>query len=246
MADSRYVRRHGWPIPIVLVLAFATPVAEAKPKLPKPPKLPAPTKLAYHPIGSPPLSDKKAKKYVQRSSWEPRPNNWKPNHTVPKRKQLRRFRRKSDMPYKQYVTGRFKGTTDEILQWGARKWGFEPDLFRAVAIVESWWNMSTRGDNGDSFGLMQVRRPYHCCLPFMRTSTAFNVDYYGGILSAYYHGKQSWLNTVERGAFYRAGDLWGSVGVWASGRWHLGTSPWYVGMVQKRLREQTWRTHPWF
>ena len=227
---------------ILLVFVLAAPVADAK----KPHKLKSPHKLAYHPIGSPPLPDKRAKKYIQRSKWEPRRENWKPNHTVPTRKQLRRFRRRSDMPYKEYVTGRFKGTTDEILQWGARKWGFEPDLFRAVAVVESWWKMSTRGDEGDSFGLMQVRRPYHCCLPFIKTSTAFNVDYYGGILSAYYHGKQEWLNTVERGKRYKAGDLWGSVGVWASGRWHLGTSAWYVRMVKKRLRQKTWRTDPWF
>lgn len=231
---------------MLLACALAgAPSADAR-KVPDVRKVADVRKLAYHPIGSPPLSDKRAAGYVIRSSWEPRPNNREENRTVPTSAQLRHFRAHSDMPYKNHVTGRFRGTTDEILQWGARKWGFEPDLFRAVAVVESWWNMSTRGDNGDSFGLMQVRRPYHCCLPYMARSSAFNVDYYGGILSAYYHGKQSWLNTVPRGRLYVPGDLWGSVGVWASGRWHLGTSSWYVGMVRQRLREQTWRTDRWF
>ena len=57
-----------------------------------------------------------------------------------------------------HVTGRYRGTTDEILQWAARKWGFDPDLFRAVATVESYWNMSVVGDGGLSFGIFQMKR----------------------------------------------------------------------------------------
>ena len=73
--------------------------------------------------------------------------------------------------------------------------------------VESWWHQSAVGDNGDSFGLFQVRRPYHCWgeCRIARDSTAFNADYYGGILRAYFDGKMGWLNTVERGRDYRAG-----------------------------------------
>jgi autotransporter family porin len=40
----------------------------------------------------------------------------------------------------QAVTGHFTGTTDEILQWGAYKWGFDPDLVRANAVDESRWH----------------------------------------------------------------------------------------------------------
>lgn len=50
---------------------------------------------------------------------------------------------------------------------------------RAVAVIESWWRMSTVGDDGDSFGLYQLRRPYHCCPAYAKRSTAFNADYYG-------------------------------------------------------------------
>ena len=143
---------------------------------------------------------------------------------MPTAAQLRAFRAQSEMPYARYVTGRFTGTTDEVIQWAARKWGFKPDLLRAVGTVESWWRMSTVGDNGDSFGLFQVRRPFHCTEPVceqFRDDAALNADYYGGILRSYYDGKQRWLNTVagENGKPYRRGDLWASVGAWFSGRW---------------------------
>ena len=63
--------------------------------------------------------------------------------------------------YVSRVDGNFTGTTDEILQWGACKWGFDEDLVRAVAVVESWWRQSTVGDNGASYGLLQVRTTVH-------------------------------------------------------------------------------------
>ncbi|KPV47834.1 hypothetical protein SE17_41305, partial [Kouleothrix aurantiaca] len=37
------------------------------------------------------------------------------------------------------VTGNFTGSTDEILQWTACKWGVDEDMVRAQAAVESWW-----------------------------------------------------------------------------------------------------------
>ncbi len=201
--------------------------------------------LVYGGPNAKPLSDRAAARRVHRSAFEPRADNAAANHRMPSRAQLADFRRRSDMPNKARVTGHFTGTTDEILQWAAYKWRLNPDLLRAVATVESWWHMSTVGDDGDSFGLMQIRRPYHCCEPLTAQDTAFNVDYYGGILRAYYGGKQPWLNRVEHGQPYRAGDLWGSVGVWASGRWHLDEQE-YVAKVKQRLAEKTWRTDRWF
>lgn len=196
------------------------------------------------PVGWGPLSSKKAAKKVKRSAWEPRPENRAANHRVPKRKMLRAWRARSEMPYAKFVNGRFRGTTDEIIQWSARKWGLDPELLRAVAVVESWWRMQAVGDNGDSFGLYQVRRPYHCWdeCPIARRFTAFNADYYGGIIRAYFDGKMGWLNTVERGSDYAAGDIWGSVGAWFSGRWRTQPSLNYIGVVQQRLAERTWRT----
>ena len=203
--------------------------------------------LVTRPHAKQPLSDKRAAKLVKRSRFEPRPANRDALRRTPTAAQLRAFRAQSEMPYARHVTGRFTGTTDEVIQWAARKWGFKPDLLRAVATVESWWRMSTVGDNGDSFGLFQVRRPYHCTEPVceqFRGDAAFNADYYGGILRSYYDGRQRWLNTVsaENGKRYRRGDLWGSVGAWFSGRWWNDPARGYVREVKRRLRERTWRT----
>jgi len=203
--------------------------------------------LVTRPHAKRPLSDAKAAKLVKRSGFEPRPANREALGRMPTAAQLRAFRAQSEMPDARYVTGRFTGTTDEVIQWAARKWGFKPDLLRAVATVESRWRMSTVGDNGDSFGLFQVRRPFHCAEPVceqFRGDAALNADYYGGILRSYYDGKQRWLNTVaaENEKRYRRGDLWGSVGAWFSGRWWNDPARRYIRKVKRRLKARTWRT----
>jgi len=175
-----------------------------------------------------------------------RPGNAAANRSTPSAAQLSVFRRQSNMPYARWVTGHFTGSTDEIIQWAARKWGFAPDLFRAVAAVESWWRMSTVGNGGTAYGLFQVRRPYHCqgqvCSWFAH-DTAFNADYYGAILRSYYDGTQTWLNTVSgNGARYTAHDLWGSVGFWAAGRWHVAAGETYDRQVRGYLSQRVWRT----
>src|ERR1044072_144142 len=100
---------------------------------------------------------------VDGSRWEPRKNNARANRRRPNENQLRDFRQRSEMVNRFGVTGHYRGTTDEILQWAARKWGFDPDLFRAVATVESYWNMSAGGAGGRSFGIFQWRQVDHWC-----------------------------------------------------------------------------------
>jgi len=201
-------------------------------------------------IGWGPMKDRKAAKKVEITNHEVRPGNDAANHRVPTKTELQYFRANSDMPYARYVTGHYKGTTDDIIEWAAYKWGLPEDVLRAVAVTESWWHMDMLGDAGDSFGIFQVRRPYHCCLPFMRDSTAFNADYYGGIVRAYFDGQQDWLNNPDvapdNGSRYKPGDLWGSVGAWYSGRWHTAANEGYVADVKYNLKERTWATHPYF
>jgi soluble lytic murein transglycosylase-like protein len=199
-------------------------------------------KAETRPVGSPALSDWDAANRVVRSPEIRWRNNWSNNRT-PSDWELQDFRNRSTMPYKDRVTGRFTGTTDDIIEWAAHKHGVDEDVMRAVARQESYWRNDTVGDNGDSFGLMQMRRPYHCCLPYMQQSTAFNVDYYAAHLRAYYDGKMTWLNTVGgNGWGYGAGDLWGSVGVWFSGRWHDWAAENYIRNIQRIQwsREWTW------
>lgn len=202
--------------------------------------------LVLRPHQKHPLSDAAAARLVHRSAWEPRRDNGATLRRMPTRAQLKVFWAQSEMPYARYVTGHFTGTTDEIIQWAAYKWGLRPNLLRAVASVESWWQMSTNGDNGDSFGLFQVRRPYHChgvVCNWFRNDAALNADYYGAILRSYYDGKEAWLNMVTgNGARYRSGEIWDSVGAWDSGRWHDPQGLAYVVKVRTYLRRRIWRT----
>jgi hypothetical protein len=198
-------------------------------------------------IGQRPLPDATAAAKVVHSSFEPRPANAAATHRVPTKSQLRAFHRQSAQPYSHWVTGRFRGTTDEVIQWAAAKWGLAPNLVRAVAATETWWRMSHVGDNGDSFGLFQVRRPFHCrgtlVCGLFRHDAALNADYYGSIIRSYFDGRQTWLNTVSgNGGGYAAGDLWGSIGAWRSGRWHVAGDDAYVAKVKDYMARRVWRT----
>src|SRR6185436_11761557 len=86
--------------------------------------------------GTDPLDDGEAAARVHDAREDVR-QNFEENHRRPTWDQIEDFRRRSEMINRGSVTGRYRGTTDEILQWAARKWGFDPDLFRAVATVES-------------------------------------------------------------------------------------------------------------
>ena len=191
--------------------------------------------------GTQPLADATAANRVRDRRREPIRSNVQENRRQPDADQIADFRRRSEMINRHDVTGRYSGTTDEILQWAARKWGFDPNLFRAVAYVESRWKMSAVGDGGLSFGLFQLKRTYHCCVPLSSRYSAFNADYYGAILRAYFDGRQTWLNDVERGERYRAGDIWGSVGAWYAGRWRTPDALGYIRHVKRTLRAAPWR-----
>jgi autotransporter family porin len=115
-----------------------------------------------------PLSDLEAASRVLRKNWEPRPDNARFNRTVPTPDQLRQVQIPAYMDARgkaalSAVTGNFTGTTDEILQWGAYKWGFDPDLVRANAADESSWHQGSVSDigNGVSLGIMQIKSRYY-------------------------------------------------------------------------------------
>jgi hypothetical protein len=142
-----------------------------------------------------------------------------------------------------YVTGGFSGSTDEILQWVARKWGIPEDVVRAVAANESSWSMSQLGDllNGvyESLGIMQIKWRstglHQGTDPLRWKSTAFNADYWGAVVRYYYDGLCDWC-----GAGYAAGQAWNSIGAW------YNPSPWgaasqtYQDHVRERLAQRPW------
>jgi hypothetical protein len=161
------------------------------------------------------------------------------------------------------VNGNFTGTTDEILQWAACKWGIDEDIARAQAVTESYWQQTAKGDwtsdgsicapghglgvDGrpgqcpESWGILQNRYTYEkSAWPGIESSTAFNADTAYAIWRTCYEGYEVWLNDVERGQQYAAGDAWGCVGRWFAGRWHTQPANDYVGRVQGHLNDRTW------
>jgi len=88
---------------------------------------------------------------VHRSPWEPRPDNFKRNHVMPDAAAVHKaFRARPLAVDNNYdprwdrwllprVDGQFTGTTDEIFQWAACKWGLSDDMLRAIAVRESTW-----------------------------------------------------------------------------------------------------------
>jgi hypothetical protein len=167
------------------------------------------------------------------------------------------------------VTGNYVGTTDQIIQWTACKWGIDEDVVRAQAAVESYWFQRATGDfttntsmcvpghrilgaDGtpgqcpESIGLLQVRYPYH--LTAFQTnndatvSSAYNLDYAYANWRNCFEGGDAWLNNYNPPRPYRAGDVWGCIGVWFSGRWYDAGAQGYINRVQTDLRQRTWQT----
>ena len=162
------------------------------------------------------------------------------------------------------IDGQFTGTTGQILRWVACKWGIDEDIVLAQAAVESWWRQSTKGDfDSDatacppghglgadgtpgkcpqSYGVLQTRYPYmKSGWPGIADSTAMSADLGYGIWRACFEGYETWLNTVEQGQRYAAGDAWGCVGRWFSGRWHTAAGNTYVTKVQGYLAQRIWQ-----
>lgn len=138
------------------------------------------------------------------------------------------------------VKGEFTGTTEQILRWGACKWGADPNAVMAQAVIESWWHQDNRGA---AHGILQVQQDNNqWAYPGVSESTAMNVDYTLARLRECEMGEWTWLNDVERGWNYDAGDSWGCVGVWATGRWHTRDAETYIGRVKEARDQQTWRT----
>lgn len=234
------------------VSATPTPTtATSSTPTPTPTSGPAPVtaKFTTLPPGSALPSSQQCAQEVRRSSWEPRPENYTANHTTgvpagfpgidgatPEGNKLLSSR----------IDGNFTGTTDEIIQWGACKWGFDEDIVRAVAAQESWWRQSTLGDwdgtQYESYGLLQVRKTAHTgTYPLSQQSTPFNVDFALAWRRACYEGYFTWIPSSAKG------DEWGCIGLWYSGKWYDGDANtpysganWYIAKVKQYLADKPW------
>jgi len=113
-------------------------------------------------------------------------------------------------PYYSKITGACTGTTEQILEWAAKKWGFDqlgyPDLAKAMAVVESWWYQSTIGAHGE-VGILQVNP---CCWADWQKaqqSTASDADYAMAVVRMHYDGN-SWLGAGTKGNLRNAVAAW--------------------------------------
>jgi hypothetical protein len=91
------------------------------------------------------------RRLIHYSTWEPRPANTKRNSVMPDPAAVRAafaarpratggsYDPRWDSWLLPRVDGQFAGTTDEIFQWAACKWGLPDDLLRAIAVRQSTW-----------------------------------------------------------------------------------------------------------
>jgi hypothetical protein len=209
---------------------------------------------------------------VQRSTWDPRPGNARYNDVMPVHLALQReadASRAYDPRWNTYIlgriTGHFTGTTDEIFQWAAAKWGIPDDIIRTVAYMESGWRQSNYGDLMNrrslcppgyrtlpcpvTFGIVGTKSTnWPGIFPWNRDSTAAAVDVLGGWLRGCYEGWVWWLRDHGNRSHgtYRAGDIWGCVGTWYSGNWHDGTATERGTGENYIYRAQSWEARrPW-
>jgi hypothetical protein len=201
-----------------------------------------------------------------------RPGNRAYNQTAPTELAMRRVNPANqayDPRWNTYILGRitgdFTGTTDEIFQWAAVKWGLPDNLIRTVAYMESDWHQSNYGDFIDqragcppgyqrlpcpvTFGIVGTKSTsWPGVFPWNRDSTAAAVDVLGAWLRGCYEGWAWWLRNdgnLSHGT-YHAGDLWGCVGAWNSGNWldgtpaQPGTGENYIARAQHFYQAEPW------
>jgi hypothetical protein len=159
------------------------------------------------------------------------------------------------------VNGNFTGTTDELMQWAACKWGIDEDVVRAQMMLESWWDQRTAdvfttdqsvchplfrtasGPCPEAIGFGQIRYQFHTAAFDNNNaikSSAYNLDYTYGMWRNCFNGTETWVNDHERGAEYGPGDEWGCIGLWYSGRWRDAEALGYIAKVQDFLATRKW------
>jgi hypothetical protein len=202
---------------------------------------------------------------VTTSTWEPVAANFVANHQVPgiavpwSNAEIGSYWARW-IASRNLVTGNYTGTTNQIIQWAACKWGLDEDLLRAVSVQESDWRESMVGDNCGvagqaSYGLFQIKNAY--CngspawggYPYSATYSALNADFYGAYIRScldndFYDGG-SWLYGGQTIAQIVAANglayaVWGCVGSWFSGSWYDSGAQSYVASAKQHLANRDW------
>jgi hypothetical protein len=238
--------------------AAPLPTVVRTPRPPTPAPVTGPRTFTTLGVGAALPSDEECAAAVGAATWEPRPANRGANQANVWAQGFRlqgSYLARTAPGYEERVTGNFSGTTDQIIRWAACKWGFDEDDVRAQAVIESYWRQALMSDCGHktqpetkgcaSVGLLQVKgadipATHPGTWPAALTSTAFNVDYALANRRLCYEGKETWMRQFN--AAYGAGDLWGCIGRWYSGRWHDAGAETYIQRVRATLSSRTWAT----
>jgi autotransporter family porin len=68
-----------------------------------------------------------------------------------------------------------------------------------------------------------------------------NADTAYAVWRTCFEGYEAWLNEVDRGRQYGAGDAWGCIGRWFAGRWYTSAANTYIADVKGILSQRTWQ-----
>ena len=129
-------------------------------------------------------------------------------------------------------------TTAEAMQWAGLKWGMNPALLYAEATVESGWDQTAIGDNGNSSGIMQVadRGANHAYPGFSgygqnlaRENTCFNAEFYAAIIYGIYTG------VIAKAP---AGNIGAAIESWYTGS--ASAPDGYYNTVVSNMSNQNW------
>jgi hypothetical protein len=143
--------------------------------------------------------------------------------------------------FAQRVTGAFTaGTTDELIQWAAYKWGIDPDVLRAVGINETYWHHSlyVNGYPVEDDGFGDFTTTTSACASDFPLSRGYLVRSGSGYAGPYYDqcpqsfGFVQWKRTAWPGTYPQSReslpfnlDAWGArIRLWYEGYSYCGTS----------------------
>jgi hypothetical protein len=176
-------------------------------------------------------------------------------------------------PYYAYVTGDFRGTTDEIIQWAAAKWGIPVNWLRAQYAQESVWRQRMLGDLTDvgaawydlyppqarvagttevyeTMGISQIKWAPNNSVgagtePLRWESTAFAADYQAATVRFYFDDPDR-ARSRWGDASYRPRQAWNSMAAWFDPYpWGNKLQRWYVHVIGSQLAKHSW-TKPYF
>src|SRR6185312_2203478 len=219
--------------------------------------------------------------WIRSDGWEPRPENAFANSwsAAPSAAELAAFHAnplnfQSGPPASDFanVDGNYAGTTWQIIEWAACKWGVNAYDLAAEAWAESEWHQTTLGDQQwnyaactggpwigwepwggcwTSFGIIQEKASGFNTMPMAATSTAFNLDFRAAFWRACIDGDEQYLYNETPAAGYPTyanatgyQRYWGCMGEWYSGGWDDPGSVSYQTTVQGFSASRPWLNLP--